>query len=519
MSSPIQNFIPLRALIDSLPGGKVSPQGGDGILDKIGISDFDIEEMPGLQRLNLGLAFANELGFEFPGVDGLGIYFGSNGATNQLSVQADIADDLSSFETRIVDAGVILRFPPSIFRSVQWTGSSYEVVEDANGEPQPYEILLGGLTLTLDSDGDLTLSSGNAPPTIALSPLMIGETGIVIESDSIEFYLSKKVQAPGQPAGWRGLHIQNAKLYLPGNLADTVGILQVSDAYIGSGGFSGRVSSTWPQRPPPRGARAIPPWGGPPPPGAGGAGPGGNPKKSNHPPPPWRGAGGGETGKGGNGGRNGGGGRAGGPAHPKRPKTNVLDLELDSLKFEVDGGVLTATMSGKLIPKVPGLTWPTIDLKDLKIDSKGNVQLPGGWLDLPKQCGLDFHGFKVAITKFGMGRNEDGTKWFGFSGSVKLVDGLPAGGSVEGLRITVKPDWSGLPRISFNGVGVELDAKAFYFKGAVSYREFDKVPQRRNGSPLRRRHKAQAAFSRADDRRQPGDRLGGCRCGQEDTGL
>ncbi|MFZ1218154.1 MAG: hypothetical protein WAO00_02620 [Chthoniobacterales bacterium] len=141
------------------------------------------------------------------------------------------------------------------------------------------------------------------------------------------------------------------------------------------------------------------------------------------------------------------------------------------MKFDVDDGVLTATLSGKLTPTVPGFNWPAIDLKDLKIDSKGNVQLPGGWLDLPKQYGFNFHGFKVDITKFGMGRNEDGTKWIGFSGGVKLVDGLPAGASVDGLRITAEPDWSS-PRISCNGVGVELDAKAFHFKGAVSYREF-----------------------------------------------
>ncbi|MEN3370987.1 MAG: hypothetical protein V7609_3130 [Verrucomicrobiota bacterium] len=159
---------------------------------------------------------------------------------------------------------------------------------------------------------------------------------------------------------------------------------------------------------------------------------------------------------------------------------NVIDVELDSLKFKIDAGLLTATLSGKLTPTIPGLTWPTIELKDLQIDSKGNVKLPGGWLDLPSQCGLNLYGFKVSITKFGMGRNEDGTKWIGFSGSVKMVDGLPAGASVEGLRITAKDDWSS-PKISFNGVGVELDAKAFYFKGAVAYREF-----LQNGATVRR---------------------------------
>jgi hypothetical protein len=470
MVSTVQSFIPLRMLIDSLPGGTVSPQGGDGILDKFGISDFSIEEKTGFATTKLGLAFANELGFEIPGVDGLGIYFGSNNATNALAVEADITDDLSSYEIRIVNAGIIARFPPTIFRTVQWTGTQFETVKGAGGEPLPYEITVAGLTLAFDSDGDLTLSSGGSPPALTLAPMMIGDTGIVIEADSLEFYLSSKIQAPGQPSGWRGAHIQNAKLHLPGDLAASVGILQVGDAYIGSGGFTGGVSSNWPnglaaslfgldfmlkevtlgfvQNVPVqssiKGSVKLPFF--------------------DHPVTLEIGfAAGGHL--------------TVGLDDPTGLATlhivDVLNLELDSLKFEIDAGVLTATLSGKLTPTVPGLSWPAIALKDLKIDSKGNVKLPGGWLDLPDQYGFDFHGFQVDITKFGMGRNEDGSKWIGFSGGIKLVDGLPAGASVEGLRITVDEHWTpSSAKISFAGVGIELDAKAFYFKGSVAYREF-----------------------------------------------
>jgi hypothetical protein len=471
MSNTIQNFIPLRALIDSLPGGAISPQGGSGFLDRVGITDFKIDEKTGFATTSLGLAFADELGFEIPGIDGLGIYLGSDGATNQISVEADISDGFVGYEIRIVNAGVIARFPPTIFRKVQWTGTQFETVKSATGQPLPYEIAIAGLTVSFDSDGDLTLSSGGSPPAITLAPMMVGDTGVVIEADSLEFYLSKKVQAPGQAACWRGVHIQNAKLHLPGSLAASVGILQIGDAYIGSGGFTGSVSSNWPNglainffgvdfilkdvalgfvqnalvQSKIKGTATLPFF--------------------DHPLDL-------EIGIGLNGSLTVGLGSATGLASLSIPSSTneLLKLELDSLKFEVDAGVLTATMSGKLTPNLGTLKWPTIDIKDLKIDSKGNLKLPGGWLDLPDQYGFDFHGFKVDITKFGMGRNEDGKKWIGFSGAVKLVDGLPGGGSVDGLRITANPDWSD-PKIGFNGIGVELDAKAFYFKGHVDYKE------------------------------------------------
>lgn len=63
----------------------------------------------------------------------------------------------------------------------------------------------------------------------------------------------------------------------------------------------------------------------------------------------------------------------------------------------------------------------------------------GGWLDLPNQYALDFHGFEREITKSGFGKT-DGRKWVGFSGGLRLVDALPAGVSVEGIRLTWDED-------------------------------------------------------------------------------
>src|SRR5262249_41748525 len=83
---------------------------------------------------------------------------------------------------------------------------------------------------------------------------------------------------------------------------------------------------------------------------------------------------------------------------------------------------------------------------------------------------LNFHGFQIEITKLGFGKTEDRGKWIGFSGSLKLVDGLPAGASVEGLRIIWYDDGRP-PTVTLNGVGVEFEVPdVLRFKGAVSWK-------------------------------------------------
>src|SRR3972149_5203564 len=111
----------------------------------------------------------------------------------------------------------------------------------------------------------------------------------------------------------------------------------------------------------------------------------------------------------------------------------------------------------------------TFGINEFLIDSKGHVHLDGGWLNLPNQKAMNFYGFQMEITKFGFGKTEDGGKWIGLSGGIKLVEGLPAGASVEGLRI-VWYDNGKPPSLTFNGVGVEFQVPGvLQFKGAIAY--------------------------------------------------
>src|SRR5205823_6416536 len=75
---------------------------------------------------------------------------------------------------------------------------------------------------------------------------------------------------------------------------------------------------------------------------------------------------------------------------------HLLRLGVQSLALERKAGVFSVRFSGRLTPLVgvdEGLVWPDFQVKELAIDSNGNVHLDGGWLDLPDHLHLDFYGF------------------------------------------------------------------------------------------------------------------------------
>src|SRR6185503_14884800 len=102
-------FIPLRELLPTWDEPGLAPTTGDGLLDRIGIDDFDIVEGTDGATIKLTLGFRDEIGFSIPGVDGLGLYFGSHGSASTLALEFDIKED---FAVRLVDAARILRLPP-----------------------------------------------------------------------------------------------------------------------------------------------------------------------------------------------------------------------------------------------------------------------------------------------------------------------------------------------------------------------------------------------------------------------
>lgn len=128
-----------------------------------------------------------------------------------------------------------------------------------------------------------------------------------------------------------------------------------------------------------------------------------------------------------------------------------IEIDVASIEFDEANGVWSVVVSGNLIIETEGLSWPSIELRGLGIDGKGNISLQGGWIDLPNQMALDFFGFHVGLQKLGFGTDSSGDKWIGFNGDINLVEGLSLGGSVRGMMINLH---SGA--LSFQGVSISF---------------------------------------------------------------
>lgn len=488
--STLNYAVPIRRLINeaSVPTDFITASDSPiaPLLDKLFFTNYTLITTSDGIGLMIELVVAGEAALGFPGVEDLAVVFGTTDAGATL-LDASFFVGPKGIRGRVDNVTVGLRFPPGILKPVP---------ESPGATVPPYAQIEVHGGISLDENFDVHFDGFDS---LSLKPVMIGNSGIIISADDVKFDFSRtetlaEIAAAGFDESFMGVYISEAKVTLPKDFPSLAPQdLVLKNCVIGSGGVSGKLeahyapvydstSKTFSGNGAGRlfgipfglkdielefkqntflkseiiGKLLLPFFDEPVEVDIGISLDGGFTVKLTS---------------------------AGPNGLFKLTKQGVLEIELDSIGFELKDGVFLAKLSGEITPlfgKNQGLTWPGFKVQELSIDSKGHVKLQGGWLDLPKQYALNFHGFKVSITKLGMGRNEDGTKWIGFSGSVKLVSGLPAGASVEGLRITANDDWT-QPKISFNGVGLELDAKAFYFKGAIAYREF-----LQNGATVRR---------------------------------
>jgi hypothetical protein len=451
-------------------------------LDKIYVVDYDFNTIPSGFAATFWLAFEGELSIKIPGLEGTKLVVGSNMpdftfVTVTLKVTNDIILTFSNIR-------IALRFDPNILKPA--------AIDDGEAASQFAEIQIEGSISVNLKTFDVIIEGAEG---FRLTPAMIGDSGIIISAEDVKIDLSRTTSPPeiiiaGFDPGFIGVFMGEAKVKLPSGMNELVpSDLIIHNCIIGSGGVSG------------------------------------GPLVAHYDPiydensKTFTGNGAGEllgipfglhdvkltfkqnslqesqiSGElllpffdkrfsveiGIN--LNGGfavkliGAVEQGDSFDSSTglinlhKEPVLDLRVDSIGFEVKDNIFTTKISGLITPLPNVLRGPGFQVKELTIDSQGNVHLEGGWLDLPKQYSVDFHGFQMEITKMGFGKTEDAGKWIGFSGSIKLVDGLPAGISVEGLRIIWYDD--GSTNITFNGVGVEFEIPgAFSFKGAVAYHE------------------------------------------------
>jgi hypothetical protein len=369
------------------------------------------------------------------------------------------------FEVGLVDVPASLRVSADILRPLQ----------PGTDEPVPgamaLDILLGGVSLTFGTERPVAVAWTVNP---SVPRCMIGDSGIVISAGSIRWLTPQSENLPSDtPTDFTGLFLDDVAVELTALDLDADPTLQLDYAFIGRGGFTGRIDL----------------------------------KNLN-----LGGAIGGfefelrefgltlvqnaitasnihgsimlpffdepldvEIGLSLDGGFTIGVSSPNGLLTLKKP--GILELTVESIRFAVDDGVFTVGISGSITPLALGANAPSFAVRELSIDSKGNVRLEGGWLTLPKQLALDFFGFRLEITKIGFGKTDPGKKWVGFSGGLKLIDALPAGASVEGLRLTwdeelLRTNPAKAFTFSLNGVGVEFEVEGVVkFKGSISFAE------------------------------------------------
>ncbi|MCF2135279.1 MULTISPECIES: DUF6603 domain-containing protein [Mycetohabitans] len=448
--------------IDRLdPGGDIT-----ALLSKILVTDYQetvFSPEPG-GSFSVGLTVAEELVVSLVGLNGFTLILGGAGAAS-VTLEAEVRP--SGLKVKL-DGGARLRFPREMLKPVMMSSSGW--VDDPS---RPFVEIAIAVGIVIDQDWNVTFDGANA---FTLSPAMVADSGFVIEgSVALDFSDTTglpEAEALGLPNSWRGVVFRNLTVHLPSAITTAVPIANIvfENFLIGSGGVSGRIRLAGA---PASGTLAGFPFT----PSTfsvelkqnaligveltgditlpffdeslsvtAGFDLAGNLMLGVHSVD------------------------GSGPVTINKP--GLLAMTLDSITLGRQSDTFFVSLSGTIRLEVAGLEWPTFRVQALTIDDTGHVCIEGGWLALPEQYVLSFYGFQLAIVKIGFGTESDGKRWIGFNGGIKLVEGLPAGASVEGMRVRWSPGGALNPSLSLNGVGIEFEVPgSLSFKGFVAMRQ------------------------------------------------
>lgn len=479
-----EGFVPLSRTLPFWP----SDAFGDGdFLDRIGIREFTLTEGDGELGLEGILLWIEEIAIAFPGLQGIElVLLASEDGSTAIPFDVRVLPD---FELALPNISVTLRFANDLLRPVRREDDAWVPITQADGSPAPAEVTLSsvGMKVGIETGVDVLMPAG--APMLSLGAVALGDTGIVLEVDGLRLYLSRNQTPPeGAPTGFQGVTIESVRLHFPPGLYVPLSVdrLEFENLMIGTGGFSGLIRGAW------------------------------TPATFNTSTRRFEGDGAGtflgiafalhamelrfaqnipsDA------------GLTGALHLPflESPLTVDLNLGIDgdfrlalaglatltlsgliridvtAVSAEVTDDVFTFTIAGKLTPLLGGLDWPAFDVRRLAITSEGDVSLDGGWINLPETCSLDFHAFKIDIDEVGLGKNEERAReWFGLSGSIRLIEGIPLSASVDGLQFSWDPADPPTASDPLHGVQVTLEGVAVHLEipgtlvldGSVRYRE------------------------------------------------
>jgi hypothetical protein len=137
----------------------------------------------------------------------------------------------------------------------------------------------------------------------------------------------------------------------------------------------------------------------------------------------------------------------------------VLRLTATRFRLQEEDGLWTFYLSGSAALLLEGMDGPELSFTDFGITSAGDFRMPeGGGIALDSPVIVQWHFVRLTLTKLRFGHSEaDPNKlMLGLSAEVMLMEGLPAGASVEGMVAEWDPRAGGLPDVRFDGIGLSF---------------------------------------------------------------
>ncbi|HWO19262.1 MAG TPA: hypothetical protein VNO30_10815 [Kofleriaceae bacterium] len=478
MTSP-EAFFPLHELAD--PGRLPFGDFLDDVVKHLWITppSFDNVTNEGV----IGVFVDEEVSFTIPGIPAIELALGS------IPGGVDVEIRVRFHPT----AGVALELPLTLRVDAEVLRPLKDGTDDPDLAKKTLDIKLGSVRVGFDVEGNFTL---DMPSGITLPRCMVGSTGVILSASDIRWLVPGAVGSPSP--SFTGLHIAQTVIQIV-NLPIDSGRLSMEDAYIGTGGFSGRVNWTDPSAT----------WNGPD--GFSGVltgdlvGFSGALTKvelafkqsalteceieGNIFVPYLDRVVGLSLGFDGNGAitaiaktptcqftEPAQAAAAGPSGYIITADTDAFTLDISRVEFHA-GGIAPAALalSGRAKLKISAFELPGVVFKGLRIDTQGHVAVEGGWLEVDTAKSAGLNGFPFQITRIGFGAETPRKRWIGLNGALKLADGLPIGASVEGLRVTWDLD-TGKVSFTLEGIGLELRVPGtFSFAGKVAFFENDEA--------------------------------------------
>jgi hypothetical protein len=147
-------------------------------------------------------------------------------------------------------------------------------------------------------------------------------------------------------------------------------------------------------------------------------------------------------------------------------------------EFAYERPIGTLTMDAKLTVEQEGVSLRDVQVYGLSISNDGGIKLQRTWMAFDAASEASFKNFPVALDSIGFGSGQDGNEvWLGLAGRFSLSETLPSGkGAFRFFARRERPgaSWS-FHRLAVDKLDVAYENAAVRFRGQMDYIEDDPV--------------------------------------------